>query len=396
MSHGHPLGRCDRLLDMSLARFSVSLLLTGWVVVSTAGFSGRSQSQAVECDGKFHLVQDYDDGRYTEFMVIDALSANEVWAVGAFEQHGSKVFIVRWDGSAWTPVSAPGVDNGELELTDIEVLAPDNVWVSGFTSQGTKEQPALYRWDGARWESLPVDTEELVHDAPIDAMHVISDVDAWAVGEYETEDGNLNTLTLHWDGTAWNHVDAPSPGRFYASLYDVTATSATDVWALGEGPTKPLALHWDGAAWTRLALPQHPDAYYSPYMIDAVAPDDVWAVGDIEKKRFRALVMHWNGTDWSKVKAPHPGGNEFPTGFDAVSATDVWVVGHHSLTRVNRAFAQRWNGVEWSPVHVDRVPIENQLLDVSALPNGEAWAVGDSSENTDQKATIFHLCPSSP
>jgi hypothetical protein len=41
------------------------------------------------------------------------------------------------------------------------------------------------------------------------------------------------------------------------------------------------------------------------------------------------LILHWNGTAWSKVPSPSPGpkGN-FLTSVSAVSPTDAWAVGY--------------------------------------------------------------------
>jgi hypothetical protein len=54
----------------------------------------------------------------------------------------------------------------------------------------------------------------------------------------------------HFDGTNWTASSAPSPG-FYNDLNAVSATSASDAWAVGTYITTSasrhtLILHWDG------------------------------------------------------------------------------------------------------------------------------------------------------
>ena len=50
--------------------------------------------------------------------------------------------------------------------------------------------------------------------------------DCWAVGDHSN-----NTLTEHWNGTAWSIVTSPNISANY--LNGVTCTSASDCWAVG-------------------------------------------------------------------------------------------------------------------------------------------------------------------
>src|SRR2546430_11599041 len=45
--------------------------------------------------------------------------------------------------------------------------------------------------------------------------------------------GGNKTLILHWNGTTWAHVPSPNPASFN-NLTGVTATSASNAWAVGE------------------------------------------------------------------------------------------------------------------------------------------------------------------
>jgi hypothetical protein len=54
-------------------------------------------------------------------------------------------------------------------------------------------------------------------------------------------------LIAHWNGTAWTITPSLAAG----TLTEITARSASDVWAVGytTGP-QTLTLHWDGTTWT--------------------------------------------------------------------------------------------------------------------------------------------------
>jgi hypothetical protein len=70
--------------------------------------------------------------------------------------------------------------------------------------------------------------------------------DAWAVGATKTAIGQP-TIIAHWNGTAWKQVASPSPGSSASFLRGVTATSASNVWAVGDfsngGPSQVFAIH---------------------------------------------------------------------------------------------------------------------------------------------------------
>src|SRR5262245_47136294 len=59
------------------------------------------------------------------------------------------------------------------------------------------------------------------------------------------------------------------------SLNDVTATSSSDVWVVGDdgwnGGQQPLTAHWDGAGWTVVPAPEIADFDYKLRAVDAVA-----------------------------------------------------------------------------------------------------------------------------
>jgi hypothetical protein len=72
--------------------------------------------------------------------------------------------------------------------------------------------------------------------AVLQSVSATSATSAWAVGFTQTTVFGSGTLTTtlaeHWDGTAWTIVGSPSPGTD-ARLSSVTATSATNAWAVG-------------------------------------------------------------------------------------------------------------------------------------------------------------------
>jgi hypothetical protein len=78
--------------------------------------------------------------------------------------------------------------------------------------------------------------------------------DAWAAGRYWNTTGVARSLILHWNGTAWSKINSPNPSPTATELYEVSARSGSDAWAVGFYDTavsNTLILHWNGTAWAK-------------------------------------------------------------------------------------------------------------------------------------------------
>ena len=95
-------------------------------------------------------------------------------------------------------------------------------------------------------------------NATLTSVATVSDSDAWAVGYHSgaafTNVG-AKALIDRWNGTAWSPAAIPATSGNTALLFGVSASSATDAWAVGRTQTNKssfegLALHWNGTAWS--------------------------------------------------------------------------------------------------------------------------------------------------
>lgn len=228
------------------------------------------------------------------------------------------------------------------------------------------------------------------------AQHSLRDVsadsatDVWAVGSRYTNSPMYSTLVKHWDGTTWRNVPSPSPGRYSSSLESVDALSPTDVWAVGtyedtQESERTLVEHWDGTAWTQIYSPS-PAGESRLTSVSARSARDVWAVGIIWDGAWKSLVEHWDGTSWTVVPGPKRHDAEFATAllFDvhAISANDVWAVGDDLTGSSGReSVTAHWNGRRWSIV--TSPTIDGSVLDsVDAVSTDDVWAVGAGSSGS--------------
>jgi hypothetical protein len=223
-------------------------------------------------------------------------------------------------------------------------------------------------------------------------VDAVSASDVWAVGfSYRYEETVSHTLIEHWDGQEWTLVPSPDVLRDNG-LYDVSALSATDVWAVGDTSQdetqEPLILHWDGTSWSSMAVPPVPGWPLWLHDVEAVAVDDVWAVGfTTVGTAHEPLILHWDGTSWSRVHdGIQPSARQL-VGVSASSASDVWAVGE---IIAGTALVQHWDGRGWArDASADLPSRQSFLSDVATVPDGAVLAVGRASD----RLYAMHSCP---
>jgi hypothetical protein len=301
---------------------------------------------------------------------VIALAPNDAWSVGWYVQH--------WDGTSWTIVPAPG-----LVYNDVAAAAPNDVWAVG---------TGIAHWDGTAWSRVPNPAV-----GELNALTIAAPDDIWAVGFYDT--GELDprrTLIEHWDGTNWGIVPSPNVGSGDNLLIDVTAVSASDIWAGGNGGigfTSELLEHWDGSSWTLRSGP----ALGGLNSLMALAANDIWATGSNR-------VAHWDGTQWTVTPA------QIDTTLNnvfALTTSDVWAVGrfgNHDIGTFN--FTEHFTGgcvplptatpsptptvtatpdctLNWNIAASPNLGTgSNRLGSLAVIAHDDIWAVGNLSEVT--------------
>src|SRR5690348_10045375 len=162
---------------------------------------------------------------------------------------------------------------------------------------------------------------------------------AWAVGG-----NNGITLIAHWNGTGWKQVPSPNGSNGANFLEGVAATSASNAWAVGSDTTnsspggEPLIERWNGSAWKVVAAPTFSGLTNGLNGVAAASATNAWAVGSFQDSSSDSLslILHWNGTAWKKVPSPNPS-PQFTVlyGVTALSATDAWAVGTAEIGRAS-------------------------------------------------------------
>lgn len=216
----------------------------------------------------------------------------------------------------------------------------------------------------------------------LNAVSALSSSDAWAVGS----GGN----TLHWDGTSWSPVSLPGKDRAGYRLSAVDALSPSDIWAAGQRVaipsqvTRTLIVHWDGTAWTRVPSPGPSNSNLIPslYYLSMDSATDGWATGFVENRTtgaFTNLVLHWNGTSWQRVTIRPQFVFGGVASFSPTDATAVGSVLTGPSAEAGAVF--HWDGTSWAqtaalhaPPGVSATTVEADGL--SARSATDMWAIG--------------------
>lgn len=173
---------------------------------------------------------------------IVAVSPEDVWAVGIEASAiTNETLSAHWDGQEWSIVPTPnftGAGEPQNELTAVTAAGADEVWASGYVFNVNDENrllPFVLSWNGTSWTMTKV-PKKGSEGSRLNGIHALSPDDVWAVGQTQEDNGQIKTLTEHFNGSKWRIVKSPDPGRFGVgndSLDAVAASGATDLLAVG-------------------------------------------------------------------------------------------------------------------------------------------------------------------
>lgn len=336
---------------------------------------------------------------------VAATSAADAWAVGDLGQQFTPL-IVHWNGTAWRRVRA-GAPAG-TELTAVAASSPGNAWALGQTwhTGSTRSMPVILRWNGRAWRQVPSPAPP---GAFLNAVSVTSPANAWVVGLYfasaNRSTGSTRPIALHWNGSTWRRVPLPVPAGAAVELTGVSATSASNAWAVGgfesnQGYLRAgFVLHWDGSSWTQ--VPSVPAHAGGPIAVAAAATDYAWLADSATGSEFTwpggRVAGLWNGHDWTTVPIPLVQTHEEGRGGDvralAAAGHAAWMAGDYCTTTTACGNGQllplllRWTGGAWQSTPLPGNSIGIFGLAVTSPAN--AWAVGDNTQGQGPLTTVI-------
>jgi len=195
--------------------------------------------------------------------------------------------------------------------------------------------------------------------AGLKSVIAISKDDAWAVGI----NSHANGYILHWNGHRWRHAGLPAVGFIPLT---VRASSATNVWVLGDYAGSFAAERWDGSRWHQITLPD--GAGSGAVILNA---KDAW-LAEPSCQAAMCQLYHWHRSTWTEIALPPHFTLESLSGS---SDTNIWAAGYLSRSAGSGPVgAYRWTGRSWVRARLPRLG-QGATAEVVAVSPRNVWVV---------------------
>ena len=243
-----------------------------WAVGRTIRIPFALVSQIQHFDGNsWSVVESPHFPLGEELKAVQAVSDQDIFAVGSFkddEFQTQSPLVEHFDGTTWSTVPAPrfGRHQGAV-LNSLTIISDSDIWAVGRAGSldFSNDRPFAMHFDGSTWTEVSVPSVENAHFHELQGVAAVATDDVWAVGTFLGPGIFEQTLIVHFDGTAWSIVASPNQESSNNILLGVSVVSSNSVWAVGCGPCLDVLEiagtsieHWDGTQWTITPAPETP------------------------------------------------------------------------------------------------------------------------------------------
>jgi hypothetical protein len=320
------------------------------------------------------------------FNGVSCTAADSCTAVGDYVDASGipNALAESWDGTAWTPESAPTLSGAVL--TSVSCMSANRCEAVGLLSSAFATAPLAAQWNGLTW-TLQVVPDPDGAPATLNSISCAGADSCEAVG-----DSVFGTLAVGWNGRTWRFQDTPNPNQ--SAMYGVTCTGSNACLGVGTyvnsaGTQLSLAEVWDGASWQTVPAVQPKGALASLMSSVSCAGFRCYASGFYLNGTQMQLgfVAQWNGSSWTleSTKAPRTAVAVSLYGISCPAVNDCEAAGGYvNPSQVGSPLAESWDGASWT---LQRTPApkggaSNELLGVSCASSQSCAAVGFSSFNS--------------
>ncbi len=360
-------------------------LVVGLVVAAGPATAEAPQWSAVGAQAVSH--QDFI------LNAVDVPAPGDVWAVGYhFETVGGalefRTLAEHWDGTTFRIVPTPDYETAPAAdmLEDVSGTSSNDVWAVGASHRaGQPSRTLVEHWDGTAW-SIVTSADPGAHGNILQGVAALSPSDVWAVGARQ-DDFYQVPMAEHWTGGTWTAYPVPHPAGCtgHSYLTSVTALSARKVWAAGwcgsggSSPEQGYIVRWNGVRWVLVAGTGDIPLYSELYDIDATSAHNIWAVGYAQPPgsgQVEALAMRWDGSTWSAQPVAAPQTSASLQGLVVRGTGRAWAVGAGQSPQPPFAGPASIRFGRGSGIPVTVPSAFGSLRGIAYDPSGALWAVG--------------------
>jgi hypothetical protein len=293
-----------------------------------------------------------------DFTAVVATGKTTGFAFNGFGAPGGETAYER-TSTTWKKVPFPGKNN-EVVAT-AAASSPSNVWA--FADSMFSSSSRVLRWTGAKWAVVKT------FGGSVWGASVLGPKDVWVYGLVP---GGFMAPAIgvwHFNGSGWTLVGKNISGG--------SALSDHDVW----GFTRTSVEHWNGSGWAATsvksllpAVDPHGLNHPSVVGILALSHGNVYAFGsaDTQDEGGPLVVLHFNGTKWSKVATGQFGYGPFYNQVSSDGGGGLWIpmngpaggtafLVHYAGGKLTKA-VEPVNPVNLAIASVSRIPGTTQQL----------------------------------
>jgi plastocyanin len=320
---------------------------------------------------------------------VAAIAEADVWAVGShYDGVDDRPLAEHSDGTRWITVPVPAPGTGAAYLRGVGGVSGTDVWAAGYwiTTSGLSKT-LIEHYDGISWTIVTSPNPPSLASY-LGTVAAVATNDVWVAGHYLDNSGVYRTLVEHWDGTSWAIVSSPDAGNGDNVLNGIAAASSNDVWAVGYQSSAPgaasstLVLHFDGTSWTIVPSPNPGGLTSSLAGVAAMADGRTWAAGFYyDGTQGRTLLLHGDSSGFETVPGEDfPGEGNVLNGIAASGLGDIFAAGYHypNGTSDYQGLIEHYDGRQWRRVSSAQGASYTYLSGITAQPAGAAWAVGNT------------------
>ena len=151
-------------------------------------------------------------------------------------------------------VTSPNAGTSYNTLSGVAAISAHNVWAVGAYGNGNGSFTLVEHWTGTQWQVVASPNVKGSLSDSLSGMVAITANNIWAVGSYNNASNNSQILIEHWNSSGWSIVSSPNVSSVANSLAAISAVSATDIWAVGtvsgNHGFQTLMEHWNGTHWS--------------------------------------------------------------------------------------------------------------------------------------------------
>ncbi len=333
---------------------------------------------------------------------VTVVSSNEVWAVGGYTNASNlgQTLVQKYNGTSWSVVTNPNVGSeaNNLAAVDAYVSGGNNsqtvgsyyVWAVGSYYSSSVARTLVEGWDGTSWTALTSQNSGSSSNQ-LRAVSASSATDVWSVGDYVDSGGPSRTLVEHSTdkGSTWSIVSSPNNSSNNTYLTGVSALSASDVWAVGyanvSGNIAPYTIHWNGSAWSVRNIPEYNIRLEATSFLDY----QHGFIGGWNPTDNSAYLNNWDDFNhqWNN---PYTSSNKRVYSVDYPATDSAWAAG--IKTSPAGTLALHWDGTSWHDLHSLDTGNNPTLRGIAGVNLVRAWTVGYYTDpNTSKQRTLIEL-----